>query len=119
MVLTTMCRDRDAGWRGGRRPVPGRRLDRGHLRPGREERYRPLRLEDNRMPLHVFGRVPPGIAEVEVELGGGTATGRGPVLQGGQAGGGDGFYVVELDREPVAVVGLRADGSTLRYEIPE
>lgn len=84
-----------------------------------DERYRPLRMKDVRVPLYVFGRLPGDIVEIEVELGAGAATGRRPVLRGGQVADDDGFYAVELDRDPVAVIGIRADGTTVRYEVPQ
>ena len=81
-----------------------------------EERYRPLRFQDLRLPQFVFGRMPADVAEVEVELRS-SRTRRVAVIAG--EGGGDGFYAVELEREdePRAVIGVRRDGTTLRHPL--
>lgn len=76
------------------------------------DRYRPRRHGDVRVPNLVFGRLPDDVAVVTVELGEGAATTPTPVLQreGGP------YYVVELPpaARPVAAVGHRTDGTTVR-----
>ncbi|HEX2047202.1 MAG TPA: hypothetical protein VHF27_05525 [Acidimicrobiales bacterium] len=76
--------------------------------------YRPAQFDDGRAPALVFGRLEAGVAQVSVVLGTGETAGPEPVI------GADGgpYYVVELpDRTPpVAVVGHRPDGSTVRHD---
>ena len=79
------------------------------------DRYRPLLLGEARVPPYVFGLVPREVVEVEVELASGRRTPRNPVITGA----GDGAYAVELERadKPTAVVGHRADGTTVRHPL--
>ncbi len=83
-----------------------------------DERYVPLTFDDSRMRSFIWGRVPPGIRDVEVEGSRGRSYGRQPVVVVGNQD--DGFYAHELGRDssPVAVVGVRPDGTTVRYEVP-
>ena len=76
--------------------------------------HRPVHFAELRAPAFVFGRVEAGVTGVSVVLGTGTTLGPEPVIE---AEGGP-FYVVELPDHtpPVAVVGHRPDGSTVRYD---
>lgn len=75
---------------------------------------RPMVLNDTRSPAFVFGRMPADVTEVTVVLADATLLGRRSVVQ---ASGGP-FYVVELPtpKDPTAVIGHRADGSSVRYD---
>lgn len=80
------------------------------------ERYRPVVFDDLRGPPFVFGRMPADVAAVEVILEGGEVGARQPVLPSD-----DGpVYAVELDAgtTPAAVLGIRADGSSMRFDVP-
>lgn len=82
-----------------------------------EERYRPLLVQDSRVPAHVFGRVAPGVVQVEVVLASGKGTSPQPVIPGESSG--DGFYAVELAGrdEPRTVIAIRSDGTTTRHPL--
>lgn len=86
----------------------------GPALPG-DDAYRPLLSGDVRVPPVVFGRMPAGITEVEVALANGARTERSAVLPGEYGP----FYTVAVpaDTAPVAVIGLRDDGTAVRYEV--
>ncbi len=86
----------------------------GSALPG-EDAYRPLLYGDIRVPPVVFGRMPAGITEVEVALANGARTERSAVSPGEFGP----FYTVAVpaDTAPVAVIGLRGDGTSVRYEV--
>lgn len=75
--------------------------------------YRPLFHQDTRTRHFVAGRVPAGVTEVTVMLTNATQMDRRPVIpaQGGP------YYVVEIPSgsPPAAVIGHRADGTSVRY----
>lgn len=77
--------------------------------------YQPHFHNDLRVIPTVFGRVAPDIVGVEVVRATGQPVGPVPVIH---ARGGP-FYVVELpgSARPVAVIGHRADGTTVRYSV--
>lgn len=80
---------------------------------GPADTFRPHENGDIRVPDLVFGRMPEGVVSVAIELGGSVAaTDPAPVVQ---AEGGP-YYVIEIpaDAEPLAAVGQRADGTTIR-----
>lgn len=91
--------------------------DRDPAKPLDAGRFRPLVMRDSRTPHFVFGRVPSGTAEVVVELAPPAVLRRGDVLTVGSDAAS--FYVVELaaGETPLAVIALRADGATSRYEV--
>ena len=76
--------------------------------------HRPVHFAELRAPAFVFGRVEADVTGVSVILGTGTTLAPQPVIE---AEGGP-YYVVELpdDTPPVAVVGHRPDGSTVRHD---
>jgi hypothetical protein len=78
--------------------------------------YQPLVENDSRIIPMVFGRVAPDVVSVEVVLATGQPVGSVPVIEGN----GGPFYAVEVPRpnRPVAVVGHRSDGTTVRYNVP-
>jgi len=78
--------------------------------------YQPHFHDDSRIIPTVFGRVPPDVVSVEVLRAAGQPVGPVPVIQ---AAGGP-FYIVELSgsARPVAVIGHRPHGTTVRYNIP-
>ncbi|HEV2069297.1 MAG TPA: hypothetical protein VGR26_05850 [Acidimicrobiales bacterium] len=86
----------------------------GPALPG-DDAYRPLVHGDNRVPPVVFGRMPAGITEVEVALANGARTERSAVFPGEYGP----FYAVAVpgDTAPAAVIGLRDDGTSVRYEL--
>lgn len=75
---------------------------------------RPVHFDELDRPAFAFGRTEAGVTRVSVVLDDGTTLGPEPVVE---ATGGP-YYVVELpdDAPPVAVVGHRADGSSVRYD---
>lgn len=77
--------------------------------------YRPLLSADSRTPPFVFGRVPVDVVAIEILRAAEPALG--PVPSTRVSAGA--FYAVELpDREqPVAVVGHRKDGTSVRYAL--
>lgn len=81
-----------------------------------EENFVPVRHAEAGLPPFVFGRAPLGVTEVEVILADGSSLGRAPVVaeRGGV------FYVVEVTggSQPIAVFGYRADGTSVRFELP-
>ena len=87
----------------------------GPALPG-DDAYRPLLLGDTRVPPVVFGRMPADIAEVEVALANGEKTERIAVFPGEYGP----FYMVELPAGTalVAVIGVRGDSTSVRYEMP-
>lgn len=86
----------------------------GPALPG-DDAYRPLLYGDIRVPPVVFGRMPGGITEVEVALANGVKTERSAVFPGEFGP----YYTVAVpaDTVPVAVIGLRGDGTSVRYEV--
>lgn len=81
-----------------------------------EENYLPVRHAGSGVPPFVFGRMPPGVTEVEVILADGGSLGRVPVVseRGGV------FYAVEVTgvSQPIAVFGYLVDGTSVRFELP-
>jgi len=79
--------------------------------------YRPRLSVDSRTPLFVFGRVPADVVEVEIIRAPEPALGPAPSTRVSDGA----FYAVELpNREkPVAVVGHRTDGTSVRYALSE
>lgn len=75
--------------------------------------YRPLINQDLRVTPLVAGQVETGVVSVRVVHAGGRTVAPVPVTESTEGR----FYVIEVpDRiKPVAVVGTRADGSTVRY----
>jgi hypothetical protein len=80
-----------------------------------EDPVRPLVFADPRTPTFVYGRMPADVGEAEVVVNGGRTLHRQrlPPTPVGRC------YVLEApdDRSPVAVIGYRADGTTVRYGI--
>ncbi len=76
--------------------------------------HRPVHFADLRSPAFAFGRMEAGVTRVSVVLGTGATLGPEPVIE---ATGGP-YYLVELPDHspPVAVVGHRPDGSTVRHD---
>jgi hypothetical protein len=76
--------------------------------------YRPVHFTGLRAPAFVFGRVEAGVTRVSVVLGGGETLAPQPVI----AANGGPYYVVQLPdgSSPAAVVGHRADGSSVRHD---
>lgn len=79
--------------------------------------YRPLLSADSRTPPFVFGRVPADVVAIEVIRSAEPALGPVPSTRVSDAA----FYAVELpDRDqPVAVIGHRKDGTSVRYALSE
>ena len=79
--------------------------------------YRPRLSVDSRTPPFVFGRVPADVVAVEIIRAPEPALGPVPSIRVS----GGAFYAVELpDREkPLAVVGHRTDGTSVRYALSE
>lgn len=85
--------------------------------PPGDDAYRPVVHRDTQVPLLVFGRMPVGVGEVEAVLEDGRRVGRSPVLPGEYGP----FYMVEAPAHttPVAVVGTKRDGTSVRYEVQQ
>jgi hypothetical protein len=98
---------------GGMTGVCGGRPRGGPVPP--EERHRPLIGGDLRTPPFVFGRMPDGVVAVEVVLEEGAPPARQLVHRSDEGP----VYVVELQpgTNPVGVVGVRADGTSVRFDV--
>jgi len=81
-----------------------------------EVAYRPQVHGDDRVPPFVFGRLPPGVTEVEVILADGGSLGRVPVARGV----GGPFYAVEVTggSTAIAAFGYQPDGTSVRFDLP-